>query len=106
LNKEDIYKANNILKKYATKPLEYSSNGKYRSHYGTYMINNVHIDLVAEFQYIKRDGKWSEIVPIDKYNVFEFKEMELKLLPLELELKEYYETKRMDKYQKIKNFLE
>jgi hypothetical protein len=104
LSKEDIYKVDEFLKSYRTKTLKYSSNGTYKSHYNTYVINDTSADLVAEFQYLKRDGKWSEIVSINKFNVLEFEGMKLKLLPLELESKEYFETNRITTYNKIKEF--
>lgn len=105
VSKNDIYKVDKILKKYRTKDLEKSYNSKYKSYYSTYLINNINIDLMADFQYKKRDGTWSKPVPTNKYNIVEYNGMQLRLLPLEQELKEYYETGRTERYKKIKEVL-
>lgn len=105
-DKKGIFKIDKLLKEYSKKALEYSSNSRYKSYYSTYEILDVNIDLMSNFQYKKKDNKWSEQVPLNRYKTFHFEEMDLKLLPLDLELKEYYQTNRLEKYTKIKEFVE
>jgi hypothetical protein len=94
-----------LLSKYRTKALEYSSTSQYRSHYAHYLINGVKIDVMGDFQYMKKDGLWSDLRHNGITHEIEFKGMNLTLFILEEELKEYEELGRMDKVKKIREKL-
>lgn len=104
-DKEGAQRIDNILSKYCTKPLEYSSTSEFRSYYGHYMINGTKIDIMGEFQYMKKDGTWSDLRHKGDTFEKEFDGMRIKFLTLKEELKEYEELSRTEKVKKIKERL-
>lgn len=104
-DKKGAYQIDKLLSEYRTKKMEYTISEKYKSHYGTYKIDGVNLDVMGEFQYLTKNGSWSQ--PNHKNNVkmINFKNMDLPLLSLEQELEEYIAMGRIDKVDKIRKTL-
>ncbi|MCL2002125.1 hypothetical protein FWG76_01835 [Candidatus Saccharibacteria bacterium] len=91
-----------LLAAYRTKKSAYSSTENYRSIYGKYRINDVDVDIMANFQYKLKSGEWSDINVWSEVGVFDYNGMRLPVLSLEQELKEYESMGRADKAARIK----
>jgi hypothetical protein len=104
-DKKGAEQLDQLLSKYRTKALEYSSTSEFRSYYSHYLINGVKIDVMGNFQYMKKDGLWSNSRHKGITHEIEFEGMHLTLFSLEEELKEYEELGRMDKVKKIREKL-
>ena len=78
---------------------------KYISYFGQYLINDVNIDVMGDFQYKKENGSWSEIINLNEYKIFQLDDMNFKILPLEVEIEEYKATKRWDKVKVIQKMI-
>lgn len=89
ISKDDISKVDSLLAEHRVKYPDYSSTDRFRSYYGKYQIDDVKIDIMAEFQYKKDDGNWSKINQKAKAVGFSWNGLTFKVLPLEVELVEY-----------------
>lgn len=94
-----------LLSNFRIERSQYSKTEKYKSYFGKYKINNVLIEIMGEFQYRLKDGLWSKPNQSNEIHKKDFDGMTLPLLSLEKELEEYKHLDRLDKVEKIKDFL-
>jgi hypothetical protein len=106
--KTDVKNADKIadmLKEYAVEPMHHKNSSQFKSYYGLFKINNVQVEVIADLETM-HEGEW---IKVENSRVKVIKRYEDMTLPL-LELKEEYETYkrmgRMDKANKIKEFID
>jgi len=104
-DKQGSEKIDELLNGFMLKKSDYSITDKYKSYFGIYQINNVKVEVMGEFQYKMKDGLWS--IPNQRNGFFikEFEGMNLPMLYLNQELKEYENLDRYDKVEKIRKVL-
>jgi hypothetical protein len=59
-DREGAYKIQELLTKYAIRPVSYGETNKYRSHFGIFSIDGVKIDVMGDMS-TYRNGRWCEI---------------------------------------------
>ncbi len=101
-NLNDIYRIDELLADFRVEKPNYSSTEKYRSCHGVYQVNDVKVEIMGDFQYLRQDGAWSGTGYLQQGFVKEFQDMKLLLLPLEVAIQEYQHLGRTDKVEKIK----
>lgn len=104
-NEKWAKKLDELLSKYVIKKSEYSSTEKYRSFFWIYKVNWVQIEVMWDFQYIKKDWSRSKENQNNKLVNKNYNWMNLPMLELEQELEEYENMWRIDKAEKIKERL-
>ena len=100
--KEDILKIESILKEYSIKKVVFSESDKYRSWFGRLIINNIHVDLMAELEYKPSDGGWMKSTSLEDKELITFNESEIPVTSIENELAFYKKMKRKNDDLKIK----
>jgi hypothetical protein len=58
-DREGAYRIQGLLAGYAVRPVAYSESNKYRSHYGSFSIDGVRVEVMGDFQEC-RNGTWGE----------------------------------------------
>ena len=104
-NKIWTEKLDKLLSKYVVKKSEYSSTDKYRSFFWIYEIEWIQVEVMWEFQYRLSDWWWSKENQINKIMNKKYDWMNLPMLELEQELKEYENMWRIEKAEKIREKL-
>ncbi len=94
-----------LLKEYCIQEPLYSSTNKYRSYFGIYMIDGIQVEVMGDFQYKLKDGNWSKNNHLHSINKIRYEEMNLPVLEVSQELQEYENLGRLDKVEKIEQFL-
>jgi len=95
------YKLDNILCEYCTKKLEFSSTDKYKSYYGIYLINNVKVEVMGNFQYRLKSHIWSLPNNLNESSILNYEGLDIPVLSLQQEKQEYEAMGRLDKVEKI-----
>jgi len=95
----------NLLAQYRVKPMKYSETDKYKSYFGIYRLDGIQLEVMGEFQYLLKNGSWSEPNQNNEIIFKDFLEMRLPLLKLEQELVEYDNLDKIDKVNKIKRVI-
>ncbi|BED92547.1 MAG: hypothetical protein RsTaC01_0304 [Candidatus Paraimprobicoccus trichonymphae] len=99
-------KLNKLLSEFCIKPLKYSFTENYRSFYGIYKINNIKVEIMGNFQYKLKSGRWSIPNQLSYIEIYNFKNMQIPVLTLTQELKEYENIGKFDKVVAIKKQFE
>ncbi len=100
-DKEGIAKIDKLLSKFRTQKPEYSSTDKFKSSRGLYNIEGIQVDVMYDFYYKNKNGKWSK--PRQRNpTLIEYKGMNLPVLTLQQEFVNYKNMGRLEKAKKIK----
>jgi len=105
-DKKGAWEIDKLLDKYRVQSPDHSETEKYQSYFGVYKIGKTRLEVMGQFQYRLKDGNWSEPYKVDQVIHKQFEDMNLPLLSLKQELKEYQNLDRLDKAQKIKDAIE
>lgn len=90
-----------LLEEYRVQPPNLSETEKYRSYFGVYKIGDIKLEVMGQFQCRLEGERWSEPYEIHRVIYKEFEGMNLPLLSLKQELKEYQKLNRLEKVRKI-----
>jgi len=94
-----------LLKEYCIQEPIYSSTNTYRSYFGVYMIDNIQVEVMGDFQYKLKNSNWSQKNHLHSIHKIIYKGMNLPTLEVSQELQEYKNLDRLDKVEKIEQFL-
>ena len=95
-------KLDEILSEYVVKKSEYSSTDKYKSFFWIYKIKWIQLEIMANFQYHKKNWWRSKKNQNNKIINKKYNWMNLPVLELEQELKAYENMWRTEKAEKIR----
>lgn len=101
-DEKGAWEIDRLLDEFRIQPPNLSKTEKYRSYFGIYKISDVQLEVMGQFQYRLKNNSWSDPYEINQIIYKQFEGMNLPLLSLKQELKEYQNLKRFDKVQKIK----
>jgi hypothetical protein len=105
-NKEGAYKFEQLFTKYITKKVTYMKSEKIRSYFGSFLINNIPVEIMGDLQKILDDGSWEEPVNIRDYLEFiKFKGMKIPVLCIEYEEHAYRQMGRIEKADLLRRYL-
>lgn len=104
---EGAYLLSKVFKDFEVKPLNYSSDDKFRSFFSTYQIKNIKVEVMGGFQHKTSKGAWSRVmVPKNlKCKAIKVKDYKINIVPLDVAYKFYKEVGRETTAQKIKEYL-
>ena len=104
-DKKGSIEIDRIFAEFRVKDLDYSTTDKYKSYFGIYRINNIQVEVMGDFQYKMNNGEWADFNQNNEIFIKIFEGMNLPLLKLEQEYKEYFSVGNHDKAEKIKELL-
>jgi hypothetical protein len=98
-------KANDLLKEYLVKSVEYSESSKFKSYFGEFNINGVKVEIMGDWQIKTTKGIWSEVHNGSNKVEIDFEGSLLPVTTIDEELKVFIEMGRWNAYHKIKKQL-
>ena len=104
-NEHGAKELDNLLKEYCVQKSEYSSTEICRSIYGKYEINNIAVEIMANYQYKLKTGEWSKLNNLNDIIMYSYKGMRIRALTLKQRLQEYEDAGKENRALKIKEKL-
>ncbi len=101
-DKEGALRLDELLKEYNVVKMEYSSTEKYKSYFGTYIIDDNKVEVMGEFQYKLQNGDWSIENHLHDIYMINYKGVDIPVLSLQQELVEYENADKIETINKIK----
>lgn len=101
------YEIAGLFSEYVVKPVHYLASESMRSYFGVLEIEGVKIDIMGDIQKLLDDQTWEEPVKVEIYKRWEnFENLYVPILSLEYEYEAYLKLGRIQKAEKIKNWLD
>jgi hypothetical protein len=97
--------ANTLLKDYLVDAVSYKENDKFKSYFGKFLINDIDVEFMGDWQIKQKDGNWSEVFDGSSFNTVTVDDTIVKVSKIEDELKMFLLMGRFNAYQKIKRQL-
>lgn len=104
-DKKGALALDNLLKQYNVSKLKYSETEKYQSYFGKYEIDGVKVEIMGEFKYKLKTGKWSLANHLHKVHYIKYNGVEIPVLHLRQELIEYQNSDKILTIKKIQDKL-
>lgn len=101
------YEIEHLFIEHATRPIEFSSTGSVRSHFGELNLCGVEIEIMGDMQHRLPDGTWThppDLRPLIRF--IEWEGLEVPVLSLEYEADAYLELGRLERAVQLKNFFQ
>ncbi|MFC1745854.1 methyltransferase domain-containing protein [Candidatus Riflebacteria bacterium] len=106
-DKSGAYKIENIFSSFVSRNVKLCETENIKSHFGEIVIEGLKVEIIGAIQKKLEDGKWEEPNDVRKYLEFiNFAGIELPVLSLEYEEGAYRKLGRIEKADRIKNWLE
>jgi hypothetical protein len=106
-DKIGAYDIEDLFKEYVIENVKFSSSEKICSHFGALMIDDIKVEIMGDIQKRLEDNTWEDPVDLIKQRrIIEFEGMTVPVLPLEHEYQAYLKLGRVEKAQRIKNYLD
>lgn len=104
-DKKGALALDNLLKDFSQIEMKYSSTDKYQSYFGSYNIDNTKVEVMGEFQYKLKNGKWS--IPNHLHDIYyiDYNGIKIPVLSLSQELIEYQNSNKTNTINKIQERL-
>jgi hypothetical protein len=101
------YEIEACFSEYIVKAVQYSASERIRSHFGALEMDGVKIEIMGDIQKLLNDQNWEEPVKVELYRHWiSFEGMQVPVLSLEYEHQAYLKLGRVEKAERIKNWLE
>lgn len=105
-DKEGAYKFEQLFAEFVTKKVSYLKSEKIRSYFGSFLINNIQVEIMGDLQKMFDDGSWEEPVNIKNYLEFiKYQGMKIPVLCLEYEEQAYRQMGRIKKADLLRRYL-
>ncbi len=105
-DKETSLLINEIFKDKLIEEVKYSESEKFKSYYGKFVIDNILLEVMGEFQVKDSNGNWSEVLDASSDEVDEVENQKIKVTKLNLELNFSALMGRWNEFHKIQKQLE
>ena len=101
------YEIESLLSEYVVQAVHYKPSERIRSHFGSLVIAGIKVEIMGAVQHLITDQVWEEPVNVEKYrHRVNFDGMQIPVLSLEYEYQAYLGLGRIEKADKIKQWLE
>lgn len=100
-DKEGAVLLDSLLKEYNINKMKYSETNTYKSYFGQYIIDDIKVEIMGEFQYKLKNGEWSKENHLHEIKYIEYDGVDIPVLSLEQEMIEYENTNRLQTVKKI-----
>ena len=101
------YEIAGLFSEYVVEPVHYLASESMRSHFGILEIDGVKIDIMGDVQKLLENQTWEEPVKVERYlRWVNFDNLLVPVLSLEYEYEAYRNLGRLQKAEKIKNWLD
>lgn len=101
-----VYEIERLLAEYVVRPVELSSKGNIRSHFGALELDGIQIEIMGDVQLRGEDGHWASPTDLRQHRLYvEVEGMQVPVLSLEHEYQAYLRLGRVQKAQLIKEYL-
>lgn len=102
-----VYEIENLLSEYVTQPVRYLASERMRSHLGNLEIDRVKIDIMGDVLKLLENQVWEESVRVERYKHWvDFDNIRVPVLSLDYEYEAYLKMGRIEKAEKIRNWLD
>jgi hypothetical protein len=106
-DEQGAYAIERQLAEYVVKPVHYLQSDRMRSHLGELDINGIQVEIIGAIQKRIDEQTWEEPVNVaEHWQCVELDGMRIPVLSLEYEYEAYSKMGRMEKAQKIKEWLQ
>lgn len=100
--RETALKCNKLLERHLTEEVSFKKTAKYKSYYGKFLLNEIEVEIMGEWQIKDTEGHWSQ-----PYDGRDRKEMDIDdqsvyVTPVSEELKMFAQMGRWNAYHKIR----
>lgn len=100
------YAIQDLMFEYVVQPVRYLASEKIRSHLGALDIDGVKVEIMGDVQKLLENQVWEEPVQVEQYRHWiSFEGLRVPVLSLEYEIEAYRILGRLEKAEKIKNWL-
>ena len=106
-DKDTALSANKSFSEHVKDKVVFSEADKYKSYLGSFVINNVDVEIYGDWQIKNKDGQWSEMYSAsdDQRVAIEIDGIEVFVTKIETELEMFAAMGRWSAYHKIKKQL-
>lgn len=101
-DKKSVPKVNKLLEKFVQNKIKYSESEKFKSFWGKFIINNIEVEFMGEWQIKDTKGNWSEPYNGKNYNVVVVDGVDVLVTKVEEELSVFAKMGRWNAFHKIK----
>lgn len=100
------YEIEGLFSEYVVKAVHYSASERIRSHFGSLEIDGAKVEIMGNIQKLLDNQVWEEPVKVEKYRHWIiFDGIQVPVLPLEYEYQAYLKLGRIEKAEKMKEWL-
>jgi N-acetyl-D-muramate 6-phosphate phosphatase len=100
------YQIESLFSEYVVVKMAFSASKDIRSHFGALRIGGVKVEIMGNIEKCLPDGAWEGMDILEQRKFVTFEEMEIPVLHLEYEYQAYQKLGRLERAQKIKDFLD
>ncbi|MEK9171860.1 MAG: hypothetical protein AAB782_01340 [Patescibacteria group bacterium] len=101
-DKEGALSIGKVLHEYVEEEVKYKESEKFKSYYGKFNINGVHVEIIGNLlNKSPRGDLWSETTNLSKKEIFKLDNLEIPVISLDQEYKAYLKLGREEKAEKI-----
>lgn len=102
-----VYEIEGYFPEFVVKPVQYVASERIRSHLGALEIEGVKVEIIGAIQKLVDGEVWDEPVNVEQYRHWiSFEGMQVPVMSLEHEYQAYLRMGRVEKAEKIKDWLE
>ncbi|MFO7168604.1 MAG: hypothetical protein DIU80_011335 [Chloroflexota bacterium] len=103
----DAYALADVLERYLTRPVRFSSTGQVQSHFGALTIHGAHVEIIGDMQHRLEDGSWEPIVDMNQFKRWvTYQGVAVPVMSLPFLLDAYRLLGRADKVELLTRWLE
>lgn len=105
-DKKGSYSIERLFSEYIVKKVSYRISEQIRSYYGSFVLEDVVIEIMGDIQKKLKNNTWEDPVNVeDHLEIIDFKDMKLPVLSLEYEEKAYRQLGRIKKAELIHKYI-
>lgn len=101
-NEYAALKCNELFKKYLIEPVRFSESSKFKSYFGKFLIENIQVEIMGDWQIKKTNGEWSRVYDGEEHIIVKKDGIEIPTTTIAQELGMFVEMGRWTAFHKIK----
>jgi len=102
-NEYAALKCNELFKEYTIEQVKYSESSKFKSYFGKFLIENINLEIMGDWQIKKTNGEWSRVYDGEGHTIIEIDNIQIPVTTVQQELGMFAEMGRWTSFHKIKS---
>jgi hypothetical protein len=101
-NEYAALKCNELFKEYLVEPVKFSESSKFKSYFGKFLINDMQVEIMGDWQIKKANGEWSRAYDGEEHSIVKKEGLQIPTTSISQELGMFAEMGRWTAFHKIK----